>query len=498
MTAVLRQETFNRRVNRAIVRAQARLEAGAGDRWIPIVLALFLGGSLALAGLERIDGFLTGEDLAGYSQAMWLITEGYQPRASMFGTGVHLLELRWSFIIYPLSLVGFLFEPAKVLVVAQGVAMGAAVLPLWGLARQVSKLRVGTASALSLAYCLHPATHRIGAIDFHPGALAVPALIGAAYFGATKKWIFYWTCVGLALACRADIGLAIGLWGLVLLGDGERRAGVWTLGVGILWSLALLLVGQPIIAEPGLAVSWSAYNGQTLGDTVLSSLRDPMMSLGDLLTQGNLTLVVSLLTPVIFLPVLSPRHLLPAAPLAGLLLVTSSDQTPFAEQAAVLLAFVMIACAHALNRLGTMGVDRVFLDVRILFALFAASGLSFVIASPMSPYEEPWNWGDRDQVDMAIQQAVDTLDPEAPVRASPSALVALSDRPWLYPLAPDAAPAAVNMGFPDFTRAVLTVDRDLPDRTKDERLDFDARMARDLEFELDFDDQDNGVALYVR
>ncbi len=496
--AILRQEVNSRRLDRLVVRAQARLEAGVGDRWIPLTLATLLGTLLSWAGLERIEGFMTGDDLAGYSQALWLITEGYEPRASMFGTGVHLLELRWSFIMYPLALAGLVFEPAKVLVVAQGVALGAAVLPLWGLARQVAKLRVGATSALSLAYCLHPATHRIGAIDFHPGALAIPALLGAAYFGATKRWTPYWACVAIALLCRADIGLAIGLWGLVLLGDGERRAGVWTLGIGLLWSLALLLVGQPIISEPGLAVSWSAYNGQTLGDTVLGSLRDPMMSLGDLLTQDNITLVVSLLTPVIFLPVLSLRHLLPVAPLAGLLLVTSSDQTPFAEQSAVLLAFVLIACVYALNRLGAMGVDRVFLDVRILLALAVASGLSFVVSSPMSPYEQPWTWGDRDAVDIAVQEAIDELGPEAPVRASPSALVKLSDRPWLYPLATDVAPAAVNMGFPDFTRAVLTIDRDIPERTAEERQDFDARMARDLEFELEYDNLDNGVALYVR
>ncbi len=496
--AVLRREANSRRLNRAVVRAQARLEAGIGDRWIPSLLATLLGVSLAWAGLERIDGLMTGDDLAGYSQALWLITQGFEPRASMFGTGVHLLELRWSFIMYPLALAGLLFEPAKVLVVAQGIALGLAVLPIWGLARRVANLRVGAASALSLAYCLHPATHRIGTIDFHPGALAIPALLGAAYFGATKKWVPYWICVVLALLCRADIGLAVGLWGVVLLGDGERRSGVWTLGVGLVWSLALLLVGQPIIAEPGLAVAWSAYNGQTLSDTVLGSLRSPMTSLGDLLTQDNITLVVSLLTPVIFLPVLSLRHLLPVAPLAGLLLVTSSSQTPFAEQSAVLLAFVMIACVYALNRLGTMGVDRVFLDLRILFALAAASGLSFVVSSPMSPYEQPWTWGDQDPVDVAILEAIDELDADTPVRASPSALVKLSNRPWLYPLATDIAPITSNMGFPDFTRAVLTVDRDLPDRTPESRQDFDARMAQELEFVLQYDNLDNGVALYVR
>lgn len=488
---------YQRRFERSVVRFQARLEGGPGDRWIPSLVALVLASWLIRLGLDRLEGFETGTGLAGYSQSMWLIGEFLEPRASLFGSDVHVLELRWSFVMYPLALVGAFVNPAKVLIISEALALGVAVFPLWRLAREVAKLRIGAASALVVAYALHPATHRLAIEDFHPVVLGVPAIIGLAYFGKTKRWIWYWACVVIALACRADLGLAIALWGFVLLGDGERRAGLWTLGVGSIWSLALLLVAQPLLGEGGggLATS-SGYNGQSLGDLVLTSLRAPVGSLQSIVAQDNLTLIVSLLAPVIFLPLLSLRYLLPALPLGALYLLAEADSAgAFAERSAMLLAFVMIAATFALNRLGNAGVDRVFLDVRLLTTLTAASILLFVSTSVTSPYESPWNWRERDQTDEAIARAVAFLDPETPVRASPSALTALSERPWLYELPVDSAPTAVKMNFPAFTRAVLLVEREIPERTPGERLEFNQTMALQG-FVLRLDD--SGVQLYVR
>jgi hypothetical protein len=67
----------------------------------------------------------------------------------------------------------------------------------------------------------------------------------------------------------------------------------------------------------------------------------------------------------------------------------------------------------------------------------------------------------------------------------------------LYSLAEDRQPTAVNMGFPDFIRAVLVVEREIPERTEEDREVFDSRMALQG-FELRFDDRDDGVSLYVR
>ncbi len=492
------QLPLQRRARRAIVRFQARLEAGPGDRWIPLLIGAGIAVFTIWAAIGRIEGLETDVDLAGYSQTLWLLTQGNVPRPSLFGSDVHLLELRWSFVMYPLGLVATVISPPRLLAVSQGLALGLTVFPLWRLAREVAKLRIGAASSLCLAYALHPATHRIVVEDFHPVALAIPAIIGAAYFGATKRWAWYWICIVFALLCRADLGLALGFWGFVLLGDGERRAGLWTMGVGFIWSLGLLLVAQPLIGQAAIPDTRSGYKGQMLGDVSLTSLRDPVTALQTLVTQDNLLLVIALLTPVIFLPLLSLRHLLPAVPLAGLLLLSGGLESSFAERSSMLLAFVMIAAVYALNRLGNMGVDRVFLDVRLLTTLASAAVLLFVASSPTSPYERPWTWAERDSVDRAVVRAVNLVDDDVPIRASPSALVLLSERPWLYALAEDRPPSAVNMGFPDFIRAVLVVEREIPARTEEERLQFQEGMIDLQGFQLRYEDRADGVALYVR
>ncbi len=497
-TTTMGELPIRRRLRRYIVRFQARLEAGVGDRWLPPLFTVGLGAVLIWTSLARIASLETGIDLAGYTQALWLLGEGKMPQASLFGSEVHLLQLHWAFILYPLALAGLVFPPAELLVVTQGAALAGAILPLWRLAREVAKLRVGAAAALTMAYALHPAVHRLGTDDFHPEALAVPALIGMAYSGATKRWVLYWLCIAFALACRADLGLAVGLWGFVVLGARERAVAVWTLGVGLVWSLGLLLVVQPIIGDAGAIPGRFGVTGASLGEVVLSSLRDPVSLVRDLVDRDNITLVVSLLAPVIFLPLLSLRYLAPAMPLAVIYLI--ADLPPdeaFAERASMLVAFMMIAAVYALNRLGNMGVDRVFLDVRVLTTLTAASVLLFVASSPTSPYERPWEWNRLDATDASALDAIESLGPDVAVRASPSVLVELAERPWLYAVDPETQPSAVQAGFPDFTRAVLVIDREVPDRTDEEREEFDRTMANQG-FEVIIDDRANGVTLYSR
>ena len=477
---------------------QARLEAGIGDRWIPTVATVALAFVIIQPALAKLQSLDTGVDLAAYSQSLWLLSDGKMPQASLFGSEVHLLELHWSFVMYPLAVLALIFSPAKLLIVVQGLALASAVVPLWWLARRVAKLRVGAASALIVAYSLHPATHRLGVEGFHPEALAVPALIGMAYFGAAKRWMPYWLCIAFALACRADLGLAVALWGFVALGHRERSVGVWTLGVGLIWSLGLLLVVRPAVGEAGVASSLIGYDGTSLGEVVLSSVRDPVSLFGDLLARENIELVVALLAPVIFLPLLSLRYLAPAFPLAVVYLIADIPaEAAFAERSSMLLAFVMIAATYALNRMGNMGVDRVFLDVRVLSTLTAASVLLFVSSSPISPYEQPWRWSDRDPTDEAIVEAMLLLDDEVAVRASPTALAHLAVRPWLFALDPQSEPSAAQAGFPDFTLAVLVVEREIPPRTQAERDEFERGMVAQG-FERIYTDTPGAVALYTR
>ena len=482
---------FQRRFQRLIVKSQARLEAGAGDLWIPAVLTSALTAGLMASALQKLKNLESGADLAAYTQASWMIGQGIEPKASLLGDDIHMLELGWSFILYPLALIGRLYPPAEVLVIAQAIALGLGVIPLWLLARDVNKLRIGAASALIVAYALHPATHRLGTDDFHPEALAVPALIAMAYFGATKRWPAYWLCIALALATRADLGLAVALWGFVVLGTRARTTGLWTLGVGLSWSLGLLLVVQPLIGY-GAGASDSSVDSVGFGRVVFSALRGPT----ELFAQPNMALIVSLLAPVIFLPLLSLRHLAPALPLASLYLIAGGGAA-FAERAAMLLGFVMIAASFALNRLGKMGVDRIFIDVRVLSTLVAAAVLVYVSSSPLSPYERPWETDTLDATDRAVIRAAEMLPESVTVRATSSALTLLAERPWLFAIDSRRDTSAAQVSFPQFVWAVLVAERDIPERGEAEREEFERGMERQG-FDIVMKDNDAGVTLYSR
>lgn len=226
---MVRVAEIQHQFRRWVTRFQARLEAGAGDRWIPPLAAVVLSTILGTLAMDRYNTLESGSDLASYTQAVWLISEGYRPEASLVGDGVHLLSVRWSFILYPLGMLAKVFSTAPMLIVVQAVALGIVAVPLWLLARRVAKLRIGASAALVLAYGFHPITHELATDGFHPESLAVPALISMAYFGATKRWIWYWVMVAIVLSCRADLGLVVAMWGFVLLGDSERRPGLATI-----------------------------------------------------------------------------------------------------------------------------------------------------------------------------------------------------------------------------------------------------------------------------
>jgi hypothetical protein len=283
-------------------------------------------------------------------------------------------------------------------------------------------------------------------------------------------------------------------YGVVLLGDGERRAGLWSLGVGSFWSLSLLLVVQPLVGDAEFAGGQYASYGGSLAEVVSTMVRHPDLVLSDLAAEDNLDLLVGLLAPVIFLPLLAVRYLLAAVPLLALyLLADDGGPSALAERSALLLAVVMVASTFALKRMGDVGVDRVFVDGRIQAALLLASSLMFLTQSPTSPYREPWGWTSNATVE-AVHEAVERLDPDVAVRASPSALVPLAERPWLYQLRPErplTAPAASAQA-----RAVLLVEADNPVRDAEHREQLTTGLAQ-LGYEVVFGPE-AGVTLFLR
>jgi uncharacterized membrane protein len=442
--------TFRRRFNSQIMRWQARLEAGWADRYLPWVGAAVLTVlyfSLAEARARSLD---SGADLAGAAQGMWLISHGHAPDLTI--TGSHLLAQHLPIGMYPIAYLTRIFPtiPTLLLLQSLGIAMG--LIPLWAIARNVAGLRVGAAVAIGVAYGASPTLNNLNLSDFHPAAVAVAPLIAATLLALRGNWRAFAIVSLTAVIWSAELGLVIAGLGVLIILRGARNVGTITIVAGFAWTVIAVLILEPRYGSTGFIApgAFKAY-GSNAFSIAGGMLIHPHKVLGDLLDADNIRLIVALLAPLLFLPVLAPRYLVPALPLQALYLVADVPVRGNGtnEFGLPLTVFAFVAAIFALQRMGRRSIERVVVDRRVLIALVVAAVGFFCTDALNSPYQRPWNWGREDAADKARHDVARGLAQPIAVRAAPTMLQLLAERPAVYPLG----------GEPDAKRATAGVDR---------------------------------------
>ncbi|MFN8038034.1 MAG: DUF2079 domain-containing protein [Acidimicrobiales bacterium] len=485
---------LRRRLDNLSLRWQARLDSEWADRVLPWAASagLFvLLAALSLAKARSLDGTL---DLAGYTQAAWLIGEGAKPVVTVT-TDAHVLAQQASFIFYPVTLVTYVVPIIPALLLVQSAALAVAMVPLWWICRRLANLRTGATLVLLFVYACYPVMHNLNLDGFHPETLALPALLGAMYYGLRGRWWPFAACCAVVLLARADLGLAVAGLGGLLAAQGHRRAGFTTLGVGLGWTIVCTAMIQPFFGDGSYAhVGAFAQFGATPLSILGGMITHPLDVLGRITSEQNFQLFLVLFAPVAFLPVLAPRYLVPVLPLQFLYLTADVPRDAvFGQQTVAITAFIFLAAAFALARIGRMGVEKVHVDRRVLGALLLAGTVFFIGYAASSPYRQPWNWGGQDVVDYARIQAADRVQPGAAVRVSPSMATLLATRPTIHVIEagdkPDAAQAAEGVDV------IVLDDRQVPQWDDVERQVF--RLGLDS---LGFQEvsADQGIELFVR
>jgi hypothetical protein len=262
---------------------------------------------------------------------------------------------------------------------------------------------------------------------------------------------------------------------------------------GLGWAIIAVLVLEPRFGSTGFIApgAFRAY-GSNAFSIAGGMLIHPNRVLGDLFEEDNVRLIVGLLAPLLFLPVLAPRYLVPAMGLTALFLIANVDVRGNGtnEFGLPLTVFAFVAAAFALNRMGRLSIDKIVVDRRVLIALSVAAIGFFCIDAVNSPYERPWNWGREDAADQARHEAVELIGDTASVRASPNVLPLVAERRAVYAMGnlPDAATASQQV-----SRVIL--DEAEVQWTETDWHQFGAGMAiRQFVLVSDAD----GVRVYVR
>lgn len=422
-----------------MMRWQARLEAGWADRYIPWVAAgLFTILYFALAE-ARVRSLDAGADLAAAAQGMWLIGHGHTPDLTI--TGSHLLAQHLPIGMYPVAYVTRVLPAIPTLLALQSAGLALGIVPLWAIARYIAKLRVGAAVALILAYGLSPTLNNLNLADFHPPAIAVAPLLGATYLALRGRWRSFAIVSASAVIWSAELGLVIAGIGVLVFLQGERRVGRRTVLAGVAWTVLAVLVLEPRYGSTGFIApgAFKAY-GSNAFSIIGGMLIHPHKVLGDLFAEENIRLIVGLLAPLLFLPALAPRYLIPALPLQALYLLADVPVRGNGtnEFGLPLTVFAFVAATFALQRMGRQSIERVVVDRRVLLALAAAALGFFCTDAINSPYQRPWGWGRQDAADEARHIVADAIPAETRVRSSATVLPLLAEREHVFALQPDS------------------------------------------------------------
>lgn len=288
---------------------QSKQKTQQKSLWLIIAVSflLFFGCSSLRHWLFQSAGM----DLGIFDQAIYLISVGQAPISSYLG--FHILSDHAAFILYPISLLYRLYPTVHWLFAVQALALAIAAYPAYKLAL-LAGLAQSRATLVSAVYLLYPVAFNVSVFDFHPDAIAMPAIFWMVLAARTQKVVQFCMATAIVLSCKAAFSLtvaAMGLW--LLLFERRKRFGAIALAAGVAWFLiAVKLVIPAFSAEDGLGlVSRHLFRygdlGSSYGEVAIALITQPRLMLTYLIAPTTLEYFVLLIAPAVYLLLAVPK-----------------------------------------------------------------------------------------------------------------------------------------------------------------------------------------------
>jgi uncharacterized membrane protein len=310
-------------------------------------VAAFAAGFAALSIL-RDRAFNTGRfDLGNMVQAVWSTAHGDPLRVTnLAGEQVSRLGSHTDVVLVLFAPLWWIWPSASMLLTVQAAAIALGAVPVFWLARKhVGSERAGIGFAL--AYLLYPATTWLALNEFHPVALATPALLYAFWYLDEDRLIPFALFATLAAASKEEVALVVGGYGVwYAVARGRRVAGAAIAGAGLLCSALAIAVVIPHF-NGGQSAFEGRYSevGGSPGGILHTALHDPGLLFRVAFDHAGFHYLVDLVLPLAGLCLLSPVALVALPELAINLLSSAPTQSSihFHYTAAEIPALVIAA-----------------------------------------------------------------------------------------------------------------------------------------------------------
>ena len=415
-----------------------------------------------------------GFDLGIYDQGTWLLS---RPRAPFVTVrGLDLLGQHASYILALIAPLYRLWADPRLLLLLQVLFLAVPAVVVYRLgARHLGHPAAGL--AVAVAYLAYPGVQWAITWQFHPETIAAGLLALAVLAADRRNHGAMAALLALAALCGEEVGLVVAGFGALLVVGGRRAVGWRTVGAGLAWFLVATFVLIPVVNgratrlfETGYGITGSGPRALLAG---LPTMAGHALQTG--LANDGLAYLLLVFVPLLGLPLLRPRWLLPVAPP---LLLNLAAVAPEHHQ----IRFHYLATAAPLLAAGAVGGLAVVRTRRrrLLAPLLV---LLVLVAGFMDWRYGPAPWS-RDPVaipvgraDQAQREALALVDPDAAVSAQYNLVPHLAHRPKVYEF-PNPF-RAVNWGLPGDTHPpaageavrFVVVQRDLLGKEDRELLD---------------------------
>ncbi len=267
-------------------------------------------------------------DLGWQNQVFYTLLQTGNPRVTGFITLNHLSN-HFQPLYYLLAPVYALYRDPINLLVMQSVLLASSAVPIY----LVANRKIGNpwiALVVAAGFLLHPALHGMNSFDFHGLVLLVPILSFLIFFLESRKMTLFWIFLALALITREDTAVTVsgvGLYAFFALK--RRRLGIAVLATCIGYFFLVLQIMTALGGFPNLENYWALNLPEQQGFRgVLTTLfTNPLFVFRHIFFNvDKLRYLISMLLPVLFLPLLSGKAIVLALP--GLAILMLSHLSP--------------------------------------------------------------------------------------------------------------------------------------------------------------------------
>jgi uncharacterized membrane protein len=254
-----------------------------------------------------------GFDVGIYDQGTWLLSRARAPFVTV--RGLDLLGQHAAYIMVLVAPLYRVWADPRLLLLLQVVFLALPAVVLYRLGgRHLGHPAAGL--AVAVAYLAYPGVQWAISWQFHPEAIAAGLLALAVAAADERRHGRMALWLALAALCGGELGLVVAGFGLLLVAGGRRAVGWRTAGAGLAWFLLATYLLAPLHAGRVTRLFETDYGIAGTGPRALLASLATMAghALQTGLANDGLFYLLLVFLPLLGLPLLAPRWLLPVAP----------------------------------------------------------------------------------------------------------------------------------------------------------------------------------------